>query len=148
MFRAPPGYTLVAIEFPQPTEQGFRRPGLSGLVDSHSYLFLESRVTLCSCSLFAFHDRLHSPEVLPQRRGPQTHPDLAIPQIAEHRSSLICIRSIDRLSLMIPLPGHDLNYLIHLLSIFVIVISLKAGDLASKLGFNNGYCDLSLVCNM
>ena len=49
---------------------------------------------------------------------------------------------------MIPLPGHDLDCLIHLLSIFVVVISLKAGDLAGKLGFDNGYCDLSLVRNM
>jgi hypothetical protein len=49
---------------------------------------------------------------------------------------------------MIPLPGHDLDCLIHLLSIFVIVISLKAGDLAGKLGFDNGYYDLSPVRNM
>jgi hypothetical protein len=49
---------------------------------------------------------------------------------------------------MIPLPGYDLDYLIYLLSIFVIVISLKAGDLASKLGFNNSYYDLSPVRNM
>jgi hypothetical protein len=49
---------------------------------------------------------------------------------------------------MIPLPGHDLNYLIYLLSIFVIVISLKAGDLASKLSFDNGYYDLSPARNI
>jgi hypothetical protein len=69
-------------------------------------------------------------------------------QITKYRSSLICIRSIDRLSLMILLPGYNLDCLIYLLSIFVIVISLKVGDLASKLSFDNGYYDLSLVRNM
>ena len=49
---------------------------------------------------------------------------------------------------MVPLPGHDLDYLVHLLSIFVIVISLKVGDLASKLSFDNSYYNLSLVRNM
>jgi hypothetical protein len=49
---------------------------------------------------------------------------------------------------MIPLPGYNLNCLIYLLSIFVIVISFKAGDLASKLGFDNSYYDLSLVRNI
>jgi hypothetical protein len=133
------------MEFPQPTEQGFRRPGLSGLVDSYSYSFLESRVTLCSYSLFAFHNRLYSPEVLLQRRGPQTHPDLAIPQIAKHRSSLVCICSVDCLSLVISLPGHGPDYFVYLFGVLVVIISLKAGDLASKLGFDDCYCYLPPV---
>jgi hypothetical protein len=49
---------------------------------------------------------------------------------------------------MILLPGYNLDCLIYLLSIFVIVISLKVGDLAGKLSFDNGYYDLSLVRNM
>ena len=49
---------------------------------------------------------------------------------------------------MVPLPGHDLDCLVYLLSIFIIIISLKVGDLASKLSFNNSYYDLSLVRNM
>jgi hypothetical protein len=48
---------------------------------------------------------------------------------------------------MILLPGYNLDCLIYLLSIFVIVISLKVGDLAGKLSFDNGYYDLSLVRN-
>ena len=49
---------------------------------------------------------------------------------------------------MILLPGYDLNYLVYLLSILIIVISLKVGDLASKLYFNNSYYNLSLVRNI
>jgi hypothetical protein len=49
---------------------------------------------------------------------------------------------------MIPLPGHDLDCLVHLLSILIIVISLKAGDLTSEFGFDDGYCDLSPVCDV
>jgi len=136
------------MEFPQPTEQGFRRPQLLGLINSYSYSFLESRVTLCLCSLSALHDCLYALEVLLQGRSLETHPDLTILQVAKYRSSLVCICSIDRLSLMILLPGHDLDYLVHLLSILIIVISLKVGDLTGEFGFDDSYCDLSLVCDV
>jgi hypothetical protein len=49
---------------------------------------------------------------------------------------------------MISLPGHGLDCLIHLFGILVVIISLKAGDLAGKFGFNNGYCYLPPVCDM
>ena len=49
---------------------------------------------------------------------------------------------------MILLPGHNLNCLVHLLSILIIVISLKAGDLTGEFGFDDGYCDLPLVCDV
>ena len=49
---------------------------------------------------------------------------------------------------MIPLPGHDLDCLVYLLSILIIVISLKAGDLTSEFGFDDSYYDLSLVCDV
>ena len=43
---------------------------------------------------------------------------------------------------MIPLSGHDLDCLVYLLSIFIILVSLKTGDLASKFGLDNGNCYL------
>ena len=49
---------------------------------------------------------------------------------------------------MILLPGYDLNCLVYLLSILIIVISLKVGDLTSEFGFDDSYYDLSLVRNM
>jgi hypothetical protein len=49
---------------------------------------------------------------------------------------------------VIPLPGYGPDYFVYLFGVFVVVISLKTGDLASKFGFNNGYCYLPLVCDV
>jgi hypothetical protein len=49
---------------------------------------------------------------------------------------------------MITLPSHYPNYLVYLFSIFVIIISFKIGDLASKFGFDNSYYNLPLVCDV
>jgi hypothetical protein len=49
---------------------------------------------------------------------------------------------------MIPLPGHGPDYLVHFFGVLVVVIGLKAGDLASKFGFDNGYCYLPPVCDV
>jgi hypothetical protein len=67
----------------------------------------------------------NDPEVLPQGRSPETHPDLAILQVAEHRSSLGWICSVNCLSLMNPLPGHGPDYLVHLFGVLVVIIRLK-----------------------
>jgi hypothetical protein len=49
---------------------------------------------------------------------------------------------------MISLPGYSPDCLVYLFGILVVIISLKAGDLAGKFGFNNSYCYLPLVCDM
>jgi hypothetical protein len=46
---------------------------------------------------------------------------------------------------MIPLPSHSPDYFVYLFGVFVVIISLKTGDLASKFGFNNSYYYLSPV---
>jgi hypothetical protein len=136
------------VELLHSSEQSVRRLGFPRFVDPHSYPFLESRLTFGSRSLSAFHNRLYAPEVLLQGRSPETHPDLAIPQVAEYRSRLVCICSVDCLSFMIPLPGHGPEYLIHFFSVLAVVIGLKSGDLAGKFGFDNGYCYLPPVCDV
>jgi hypothetical protein len=49
---------------------------------------------------------------------------------------------------MISLPNYSPDYLVYLFGILVVIISLKAGDLASKFGFNNSYYYLPLVYDM
>jgi hypothetical protein len=49
---------------------------------------------------------------------------------------------------MVPLPGHGPDYLVHLFGVFVVVIDFEAGDLASKLGFDDGYRYLPPICDM
>jgi hypothetical protein len=46
---------------------------------------------------------------------------------------------------VISLPGYGPDHFIHLFGVLVVIISLKAGDLASKLGFDDYYCYLPLV---
>jgi hypothetical protein len=46
---------------------------------------------------------------------------------------------------MVSLSSYSPDYFVYLFSILIIVISLKVGDLASKLSFNNCYYYLPLV---
>lgn len=49
---------------------------------------------------------------------------------------------------MIPLSGYDLDCLVYLLSIFIILVSLKIGDLASKFGLDNSNYYLPLISDV
>ena len=46
---------------------------------------------------------------------------------------------------MISLPSYSPDYFVYFFGILVIIISLKVGDLASKLSFNDCYYYLPLV---
>jgi hypothetical protein len=49
---------------------------------------------------------------------------------------------------MISLPSYGPDYFVHLFGILVVIVRLKAADLAGKFGFNDSYCDLPPICNV
>jgi hypothetical protein len=46
---------------------------------------------------------------------------------------------------VISLPGYGPDYFVYLFGVLVVIISLKAGDLAGKLGFDDCHYYLPLV---